>query len=86
MTERDRCGLCAARLPLDPGSGLRFILSDPIESRRCGLQRFVRVLRLCTAVSCVRERLELLALVLIGLGHAILHAIEGGPPPPGAST
>jgi hypothetical protein len=49
-------------------------------------QRFARMLLLCAAVSWVRERLQLLALTLIGLGQAILHAIDGGPPPPSASV
>jgi len=32
----DRCGLCAAHLPINPKTGQRFILSAAIECNRCG--------------------------------------------------
>lgn len=51
--------------------------------------RLARVLRFCSALSWVQERLEFLALVLIGLGYSILHLINGGsapPPPPSGSA
>jgi len=50
------------------------------------IRRFVRMLRLCTNVTCIRERLGLLGLLLIGLGHALLRAIDGGPRSSGPST